>query len=106
MSSNIVEVTNLVSYHENVKSGKACVKFYSPGCPACRAFAPEWKKLAAKNKNVKFVEVNLDVATGNLGHEYEIESIPTIMFYKDDIRQKFKVIGGDVEQIQKYLSKL
>lgn len=59
---------------------KVVVKFYSPGCPACRTFAPIYESLAAQYPDVLFADVNVDddfqQATAN-----QVQVIPTVVFF-------------------------
>jgi len=59
------------------------VDFWAPWCGPCRMIAPIIEQLAAENAGkAKVVKLNVDDAQ-NLAAGYGINSIPTIMVFKD-----------------------
>ena len=58
------------------------VDFYADWCGPCKVLAPMLDKAAEPMTNkVKFVKVDVDKAT-KLAQQYQIRSIPTLMFFK------------------------
>ncbi len=74
-------------------SGKqVVVDFWAAWCGPCRAVAPILNKLEQDNDNVVLVKVNVDEnqdVAGLLG----IQSIPTLMFFKDGAMNKEPIVG-------------
>lgn len=58
------------------------VDFYSDGCPPCRRLAPVLEDFARETPHVRVVKVNI-ARSQRLAMEYSIESIPTLMVFKD-----------------------
>jgi len=81
---DIVEL-NGASYTKFVKDNKLCVvMFYAPWCGHCKAFKPEYERIATalKEKEIPCGRIDGD-AEGEISNEVGIEGFPTIMVYVD-----------------------
>ncbi len=59
------------------------VDFYAPWCGPCKALSPILDELAGPLTNqVRFVKINVDEAPV-LARRFDIQGVPTIMFFKD-----------------------
>lgn len=72
------------------------VDFFAEWCMPCVTMGPIIEKLAEKNKDVKFCKINVDDAP-KLSQEYEISSIPCIVFFQDG-KEVDRLIGARSEQ--------
>jgi len=82
--SDVVEL-NGASYTKFVKDNKLCVvMFYAPWCGHCKAFKPEYERIATalKEKEIPCGRIDGD-AEGEISNEVGIEGFPTIMVYVD-----------------------
>ncbi len=75
---------NDTNYKELLESGKpVLVDFWAPWCGPCRSIAPIIEELAtAYEGRVVIGKYNVDEDT-DLGVEYGIRSIPTLLLFKD-----------------------
>lgn len=80
---------SLDEYHEKGKTGIWWIKFYSPYCHHCKAFAPTWdsiyKQLNHTYEDLNFASINC-VTEGDLCDELEIKVYPSVNLYKDGLR--------------------
>lgn len=79
------------------KSPLVIVDFFAEWCMPCVMMGPVFERLSEKNKSVKFCKINVDDAP-QLSQEYEISSIPCIVFFKDG-KEVDRIIGSLSEDL-------
>ena len=68
---------------KNLKNGVALIDFNAPWCAPCRAQEPVIKKLMDTYQNrAAIIEINID-QHNSLATEYSVQSIPTLIIFKD-----------------------
>ena len=84
MSANILTLTNGNFETEVKKTGSPIlVDFWAEWCGPCRMVAPVLEKLADEmNGKVRIGKVNVDDESG-IASRYGIQSIPTLLLFKD-----------------------
>ncbi|MBR3451776.1 MAG: thioredoxin [Muribaculaceae bacterium] len=77
-------VINDANYKELLESGKPVViDFWAPWCGPCRSVAPIIEELATTYEGRVIIgKYNVD-EDSDLGVEYGIRNIPTLLFFKD-----------------------
>lgn len=58
------------------------VDFYADWCGPCKRLAPLLEELAAENRGVRVVKVNVD-SSPDLAARYHVEAIPTLKVFKN-----------------------
>ncbi len=73
------------NFEEKV-SGSAItiIDFWAPWCGPCKAFAPTYEEVSENHPDVMFAKVNTEVEQ-QLGAQFNIRSIPTLMVIRDNI---------------------
>lgn len=89
------------NFDEKIKGKKVVVDFYASWCPPCKIVAKnlkEYKKI--KPKDVTIYKVDIDEHKALL-KRFKIQSIPTLMYFKDGKLLKTDVGIQSFGQIQK-----
>ena len=66
------------------KDGILLVDWWATWCGPCRTFAPIYEEVAAENPDLVFAKVDTD-AQQNLAGAFGIQSIPTLMVFRDRV---------------------
>lgn len=78
------------------KNKLVVVDFFAEWCMPCVMMAPIIQNLSEKHGDkVKFAKVNVD-EQGELAQQFEISSIPCIIFFQDG-KQVDRIVGGVAE---------
>ena len=80
---NIIEITSKDQFDEAVKSEKlTIVDFWAEWCGPCRVLKPLLHKIAGEHPEIQLLTVDVD-ANQELAAQYEINSIPDVIFFKN-----------------------
>ena len=66
------------------KEGILLVDWWATWCGPCRTFAPIYEEVAAENPDLAFGKIDTD-AQQNLAGAFGIQSIPTLMIFRDRV---------------------
>ena len=89
---------DLKQFQENIKNGITIVDFHAVWCAPCKAQEPIIEKLMLKYKNcVSLYKIDIDKHR-DLALKYMVQSIPTLVVYKDGQEIK-RFIGLQSEAI-------
>ena len=104
--ANIQELSESTFETEVLNSAKpVLVDFWAPWCGPCRRIAPLLEQFATENAAaVKVVKINTD-ENMNLATNYRIDSIPTLILFKDgQVVERF--VGFDKFRLQEAISQI
>jgi thioredoxin 1 len=78
-------------------NGPVVLKFYRKDCPPCKALSPITKEIASENPEVQFLGINTreDIETAK---DYDIRSVPTLVFVKDGI-EVARLVGSQSKKV-------
>ncbi|MBD3245090.1 MAG: thioredoxin [Candidatus Moranbacteria bacterium] len=87
-----VNDSNFESEIKNHK-GAALVDFWAPWCGPCQMMSPIIEELADKYKDkIKIKKLNID-ENPNTAQNFQVMSIPTLIFYKDG-EETERIVGA------------
>ncbi|ODV68097.1 thioredoxin [Hyphopichia burtonii NRRL Y-1933] len=82
--------------------GLVVVDFFATWCGPCKMIAPLLDKFAKEYATAKFIKVDVD-EFGEIAQEYEISSMPTVLFLKGG-EVVTKVIGANPPALKQALA--
>ncbi|CCA75808.1 related to protein disulfide isomerase-Laccaria bicolor [Serendipita indica DSM 11827] len=97
------------NFEESIKTNHWFVEFFSPYCPHCTAFKPDWTKIvAARDDPPRLNLAQVDcVANGDLCRAQNVPYYPYLRLYRNEVNgtQTQDVFGGSrtIENIEKWL---
>lgn len=99
----VSQVASKSEFQEALKhDGLVVVDFFATWCGPCKMIAPLLDKFSKEYPSAKFVKVDVD-EVGEVAQEYEVSSMPTIIFFKNgEIVQK--VIGANPNALKQALA--
>lgn len=88
------------------ESGVVLVDLYATWCGPCKALAPVVHKIAEENEgSVKVAKIDID-QNMEIAKEYGVQSIPTLLFFKDGEVKESMLGLQDKEKIEAVISRL
>lgn len=72
------------NHDETVKDGIVLIDFWAEWCRPCKVFAPIFERASEKYPEIAFAKVDTE-AEPQLAGMYDINSIPTLVIYRDGI---------------------
>ncbi len=89
----------------NFDTSVTVVKFGAVWCGPCKKMEPTLAKLVTEFTSANFVSVDVDKLP-SLGKQYQIRTVPSILFFKDGV-EKNRVVGLSlIEPLRKILRDL
>jgi thioredoxin 1 len=105
-SGKVLEVGDLENLKDAIFESKKpiFVDFYTEWCGPCKRISPEINKMAAENKHIQFIKIDID-KDHEVAEEFGIRSVPTFYAIVDK-----KIIGSakgaDLKSIQELIRKI
>jgi thioredoxin 1 len=80
----MIEVSNKNELIGQLKSNKKIIAlFYASWCPFCRRFLSTFDKYSQKPNFALFIRVNMDDNDNPLWEEYDLEAVPSVIFFEN-----------------------
>lgn len=78
----IIKIHDENQFEQTISKGLVIVDFFATWCGPCRMIAPILEQVAEQHENVVVSKVDVD-ENEDLARQFNIMSIPTILFFKD-----------------------
>lgn len=85
--------------------GIVIIQYFAEWCMSCRKLAPLYDKLEKKYPEYTFLKANVDATEGDLGAKNEVSLLPTLYFFKDNVKIK-EIVGVKGTDINRTLESL
>jgi thioredoxin 1 len=96
-----VVVNNAEDFNEELTkypNKQVIVDFWAEWCGPCRAVSPLLNEIESEDENVVLLKVNVDDNRA-LADTFHIQSIPTLMFFKNATQNAESIMGVTPKQV-------
>lgn len=91
------------NFAQTISTGVVVVDFYAVWCGPCKKFAPIFEKLSDEMEgSVVFAKCNVDDVI-NSANAYHVQSIPTIILFKDGVEVARNVGSMDLKSFRAFI---
>ena len=98
-------VTSAAVFAEHLEKNKhGFVDFYADWCGPCKMIAPIIHNLAANNKQIVFLKVNVEEAP-ELCSKYSISAMPTFLAFTNG-QKSAEIVGADKNKIDSVIASM
>lgn len=101
------EITTVEEFETIIsENALVVVDYYADWCMPCKRIASHLEELSLKYMNIKVCKVNTDELS-ELSDKYEVQGLPTILFFKEKkvvktiVGADFKLISSTFEDFEK-----
>lgn len=98
MEHNVKNDSTIKEFQQLVKEqeGQVIIDFWAVWCGPCRMVAPVLQDIS-ENNNITILKVDVD-HNPVLAQAFNIQSIPTLMFFKNGVENRRKLIGAQPKE--------
>lgn len=88
----VTNLSELTSELENYPNKQVIIDFWAEWCGPCKAVSPLLHEIEEESEDVVLLKVNVD-DNSSLSEAMRIQSIPTLMFFKNGVANGEPIIG-------------
>lgn len=104
--ASIITLTDL-NFEQVVSDGVVLVDFWAPWCGPCKMMAPVLNQVAAETQKTSILVAKIDIDEyPSLAQQYNVETIPTFIIFKDGKEKSrfvgIKTKGSILKELKKY----
>lgn len=99
-----MKIINEKEFQATVSSGVVLVDFFANWCGPCKMVGPILEKIDPEFPTIEFVKVDVDQSQ-SLAMQFQVQSIPTILIFKDGQVVERQIGFSGEPQLKKMLEK-
>ena len=96
-------INNAAEFEAAIKEGTVLVDFFATWCGPCKMLSPLLEEIAEENPNVLVLKIDVD-EVGVLAARYGIQSIPTLMLFKNGQRVETRIGYQNKNQLVAFIN--
>ena len=96
-------INSVEEFDNEVKEGLVLVDFFATWCGPCRMLSPVLEEISEENPQLQVLKIDVD-EVGALAARYGIQSIPTIMLFKNGQRVETRVGYQNKNQLLAFIN--
>ena len=96
-------INSVEEFDNSVKEGLVLVDFFATWCGPCRLLSPVLEEISEENPQLQVLKIDVD-EVGALAARYGIQSIPTLMLFKDGQRVETRVGYQNKNQLLAFIN--
>ena len=96
-------INSAAEFEAEIKEGTVLVDFFATWCGPCKMLSPLLEEIAEENPNVSVLKIDVD-EVGVLAARFGIQSIPTLMLFKNGQRVETRVGYQNKNQLLAFIN--
>lgn len=96
-------INSAAEFETEIKEGTVLVDFFATWCGPCKMLSPVLEEIAEENPNVSVLKIDVD-EVGVLAARFGIQSIPTLMLFKNGQRVETRVGYQNKNQLLAFIN--
>jgi len=96
-------INSVEEFDNSIKEGLVLVDFFATWCGPCRMLSPVLEEISEENPQLQVLKIDVD-EVGALAARYGIQSIPTIMLFKNGQRVETRVGYQNKNQLLAFIN--
>ena len=96
-------INSVEEFDNEVKEGTVLVDFFATWCGPCRMLSPVLEEVSEENQDLKVLKIDVDEVSA-LAARYGIQSIPTLMLFKNGQRVETRTGYQNKNQLSAFIN--
>ena len=96
-------INSAAEFEAEINEGTVLVDFFATWCGPCKMLSPVLEEIAEENPNVSVLKIDVD-EVGVLAARFGIQSIPTLMLFKNGQRVETRVGYQNKNQLLAFIN--
>ena len=98
----LTHINNKEEFEQKIANGTVLVDFFATWCGPCKMLAPVLEQLANEMPEIEILKIDVDQVS-DVAKEYGIMSIPTLILFKDGVKQNTQEGFMNINQLKSFV---